>query len=133
MKIKKANGFVGIDMAVALVAIMAFSGLIISLMYNNYLSNVKLKKTALATIYLTEIFENVGIASYDYVTQENVDEFIPNTLEENNYQVKITVDTNLNISETQNEDIVKKVTAVISYSINNKEYQYTMERLKIKE
>ena len=131
MKIKKANGFVGIDMAVTLVAIMAFSGLIISLMYYNYLSNVKLKKNALSTIYLTEVFENVGIANYEDVTQENVNNLIPSTLAKENYEIDIKVDNNLNLSQSNN--IVKKITAVISYTINNKEYQYTMERLKVKE
>ncbi len=131
MKIKKANGFVGIDMAVTLVAIMAFSGLIISLMYYNYLSNVKLKKNALSTIYLTEVFENVGIANYEDVTQENVNNLIPSTLAKDNYEIDIKVDNNLNLSQSNN--IVKKITAVISYTINNKEYQYTMERLKVKE
>ena len=59
MKAKNNKGFVGIDMVVSVVAILAFSGLIATLMYNNYLENMKIKKEALATIYLTEIFENV--------------------------------------------------------------------------
>ena len=32
-----------------------------------------------------------------------------------------------------NEDIIKKITATISYKVGNKDYEHTMERIKIKE
>lgn len=131
---KSSNkGFVGIDMTVAIVAIIVFSGLIITLMYNNYLENIKIKKEALATIYLTQIFENIAIADYQDVTQANIDNFIPADLEENNYNVQLTITSNLELPDIENQDILKKVNAVISYQIANKQYQYTMERIKIKE
>ena len=127
MKVKKSKGFVGIDMLVAIIAITLFSGLIVSLMYNNYLQNIKARRDALATIYLTEIFENVGIASFNEVTQENAQSFIPKDLAENKYEASITVTP---YSEG-NTNILKKVQAVISYNFNNKQYKYTMERNKI--
>ena len=133
MKAKNSKGFVGVDMVVSVVAILAFSGLIVTLMYNNYLENVKIKKGALATIYLTEIFENVGIASFDEVTQSNVDNFIPAALTEDHYQVDITVNSYTPASSTTSQDIMKKINATITYTISNKEYKLTMERAKIKE
>lgn len=136
---RKDNGFVGIDMTIAVMTIIIFSGLIILLMYNNFLENVKIKKEALATIYLTETLENVGTANYDEITQENVDNglinLIPSEIENYNYTIKIEVLTdNLSLSEAQKQtEIVKKVKATISYKIGNKNYQNSMERLKIKE
>ena len=136
---KNNNGFVGIDMAIAIFAIITFSVLIISLMYNNFLENAKIKKEALATIYLTETLENVGIANYDDITQENIDNgvinLIPPEIENYNYTMKIEVLTDiLSLSDAQKQTgIVKKVKATISYKVGNKNYQHIMERAKIKE
>lgn len=139
MNIKKNNGFIGVDMGIAVIAILAFSGLIISLMYNNYLENARVKMEAMSTIYLTEILENIGISNYSNVTQEKAKDLIPTNIKNSSYNAEITVnsnsntDSNLNLSETQNEDIIKKVKVTLSYTIANKKYQHTMERIKIKE
>ena len=136
---RKNNGFVGIDMIIAIIAIIIFSGLIIFLMYNNFLENLKIKKEALATIYLTETLENVGITNYDDLTQENIDNGAINVvspeIENYNYEMRIEVLTeDLSLTETQKQTgIVKKVVATISYKIGNKNYQHSMERVKIKE
>lgn len=136
---RKDNGFVGIDMTIAIIAIIVFSGLIIFLMYDNFLENVKIKKEALATIYLTETLENVGITNYDDLTQENIDNgainVVPTEIENYNYEMRIEVLTeDLSLTDTQKQTgIVKKVVATISYKIGNKNYQYSMERIKIKE
>ena len=131
MNIKKNNGFIGVDMGIAVIAILAFSGLIISLMYNNYLENARVKMEAMSTIYLTEILENIGIANYDNVKQDEINNFIPSDMKNSVYNAKIEVNSNL--SETQKEDIIKKVNVTVSYKIANKEYKHTMERIKVKE
>ena len=131
MNIKKNNGFIGVDMGIAVIAILAFSGLIISLMYNNYLENARVKMEAMSTIYLTEILENIGIANYDNVKQDEINNFIPSDMKNSVYNAKIEVNSNL--SETQKEDIIKKVNVTVSYKLANKEYKHTMERIKVKE
>lgn len=124
MKIKNCKGFVGVDIGIAIVAIIVFSGLIFSLMYNYFLENVKLQAESLAIIYLTETLENIGIADYNEVTEENSESFIPKDLKQSNHKM---------ILEITEGEINKKVKATISYKIVNKEYQYSMERFKIKE
>lgn len=125
MKIKNSKGFTGIDIGIAIVAIMVFSGLIFSLMYNHYLENVKLQAESLAMIYLTETLENIGIADYNDVTQENSANFIPQDSKEGYHSISLQI--------TTQSDITKKVKATVSYKIVNKEYQYSIERIKIKE
>ena len=132
MKIKSKSGFIGTDMAIAIVAIMAFSGLIFSLMYYHYLENVKLRRSALATIYLTETMEQIGIAGYESVTQEDIEDFIPSDLNDSERPYTITVI--VEELEDADEDIIKKVAATISYQVGeSKIYQKTIERIKIKE
>lgn len=133
MKIKRNNGFVGIDMTLSIIAIMIFSGLIVSLMYNNTLQNLKTRREALATIYLTETLENIGIAEYSQITEENINTYIPEEAEENGYNIEITFTEDKNLSTNQGEDIIKKITATISYKVVDKDYKLSMERTKIKE
>lgn len=129
---KKNNGFVGIDMTIAVMAIIIFSGLIIFLMYNNFLENVKIKREALATIYLTETLENIGIESYDNINIDNKENLISANAIENGYDIQLTI-SDFYEDDTTKEDIIKKVVATISYKIGNKKYQHSMERVKIKE
>ena len=131
MKARESNGFVGVDMIISIIAVMIFSGLIISLMYTNFLENVKLRRETLATIYLTETLENIGISSYEEITTDNINSFIPEDLEENGYEIQIELDSDLNLAEDEN--IIKKIKATISYTIQNKNYEHSMERIKVKE
>lgn len=131
MKIKNEKGLAGVDVIIAIIAITIFSTLIISLMYNNVLENVRLKKETLATIYLTETFENIGIESYENITEENINSLVPQEAREN-YKVEMTV-TNEFENVTNNEDIMKKIIVKMSYVVGNKSYNCSMQRMKIKE
>ena len=132
MKAKNNKGFIGIDIIISIIAIVLFSSLILALILNNSLKNVKLAKEAQATIYLTQTLENIGINEYINVSEydndnKNYNNCIPNDLK-NGY--KITIDEPKKISE---KDIIQKITAHIEYSIGNKTYKQTMLRTKIKE
>ena len=131
MKVKKDNGLVGVDMIIAIIAITIFSTLIVSLMYKNVVENVKLKKETLAMIYITEIFENIGIEMYDNVTEDNISSLVPEEALKN-YEVEITVTSDLD-GVANNEQIMKKVTIKMSYEVDNKTYSCSMQRMKIKE
>lgn len=134
MKIKSNKGFVGIDMVLSILAIMIFSIIIVSMMYNNFLENLKINRQALAIIYLTETLENIGIATYEEVTQDNINNgtinLFPGDIENTGYNINMVVENleNLELSE----DIIKKVTATISYKLGDKTYEHSMERIKAK-
>lgn len=131
MRIKKDNALAGIDMILAIMAVTIFSGLIISLMHNNVMENVKLKKETLAMIYLTQTFENIGIEDYNNVTQSNISNLVPTEAMED-YEVEMIVATDLD-DVANNENIMKKVIVTMSYEIDNKIYSCSMQRMKVKE
>ena len=83
-------------------------------------------------IHITEIFENIGIESYENITEANIiNSLIPKDVK-NNYGVEVSV-TNY-FPDIQNyEDIMKKVTVKLSYTIEDKQYTCSMERIKGKE
>lgn len=124
---KNQNGFVGVDMAITIIAIVTFSTLIISLMYNNFLENAKLKKEALAMVYITETFENIGMTQFDEVTQESINNILPEDAKK-----YYTVNSSVNLLENE-EQIIKKISITLSYEVGNKTYNVTMDRLKAKE
>lgn len=143
MKIKQNKGIAGIDMVIAIIAVTIFSTLIISMMYNNVVENVKLKKETLAMIYITEIFENVGIENYTNLTvgdytdigandyAEEIEALIPEEVI-SDYKVDLIITDELD-NVTENEDILKKVQITLTYDVNDKTYTSSMQRMKIKE
>lgn len=128
--LKSKRGITGVDAIIAIIAIMIFTSTILALMYNVKMENLKIKAKALASVYMTEILENIGITEYDEVTSENI-ELIPQMPEALN--AKINVSKIIEEDTTKTEDILKKVTVTISYKIGNKTYQETTQRLKTKE
>jgi len=131
MKIKKENAIAGVDMIIAIITIFIFSTLILSLIYNNTIENIKLKQENLAMIYLTETFENIGIANYNDVTTDKIDNYIPQEAIANNFNITIEIKDLENI--TQEQEIIKKIVGTISYEIADRQYSYTIERIKVKE
>ena len=126
MNIKKESGLAGIDTIIAVIAVILFSTLIIFLITNNSLENIKLAKESMAMIYMTEIFENIAIENYDNVTQGNINKFIPSDIQ-SDYKVDINI---VNYGE---ENIMKKINVTLTYGVGNKDYTCSMERFKTKE
>ena len=126
---KEEKALAGIDMVIAIIVVIIFSTIILNLITNNGLENVKNAKESMAMIYITEIFENIAIAEYEEVTEENNYIFIP---EEALDRYKIELEIEENFEGVSEEDIIKKVKVTLFYEINNKEYNYYMERLKIR-
>ena len=132
MKFKSKKGLAGIDMVIAVIAVIIFSTLIVSLIYYNAMENVKVTKETLAMIYITEVFENVGIADYYEITQDNISNLIPENVYNSGYEVDVSVEKP-NIENAEEQDVIKKVNLALTYEVGSKTYTCSMERLKVKE
>lgn len=121
---KKNNALAGIDIVIAVVAIIIFSTLILSLITTNVTGNVKVARETIATIYMTEIFEKIGLADYDDVTEDENNEFISENVL-GDYEVEFSV-----TQYPKEEDILKIVKLTLKYEIGGKTYECSMERLK---
>ena len=131
MNLKKDNALAGVDIVISVIVIIIFSGLILTLIQNNAMENLKLSKETMAMIYATEIFENIGIAKYDDVIEEKANDFIPKEALDN-YTVDIKIDENLEEIQ-EGQELIKKISLTLKYNIGNKEYDCYMERLKVRE
>ena len=131
MKVKKNSGFVGADIVIAILAVTIFATLILTMMYNNVIENVKIKKETLAMIYITEIFEKIGTESYENVTEGNINNFVSEEVR-NQYLVDISVTEQLQ-GVQNNEGILKKVNITLTYEVASRKYSCSMQRMKSKE
>lgn len=132
--LKKEKGLTGIDMVLAVIIVLLFTSIILSLMYNVKQQNVKQVYKLASNIYLTETLENIGIANYDDVvatSSENNSNLIPEMPVM--FKEKIEVESIENEENPELEDMIKKVTVTISYKIGSKTYENVVQRLKIKE
>ena len=127
--IKSDKGFTATDIAIAIVTIIIFTSTILGLMYNVKNENVKLQAKLLSNIYLTETLENIGIADYDDVTSENSN-LIPADITD---KFHVTLEVTEVPNENSEENIVKRINAKITYTIAGKQYENSIQRLKIKE
>ena len=141
MKVKKENALVGIDMVITVVVVIIFSVIILTLITNNAMENVKTTKDTMAMIYITEIFEKIAIKPYDDVVYNNLNSDYTEITEENSlvsqeiidkFKTEIAVITEF--EELKNsEEICKKIKVKLTYEVADKKYERVMERLKIKE
>ena len=132
MKIRSKKGLAGVDMVIAIMAVMLFSTILISLIYYNTVENGKVTKETLAMIYITE---NIGIEEdFEKITEENIiEDLVPNKVKDS-YDIEITVSDDFEeVPENQENKIIKKITAKLTYEVGNKLYSCSMERLKVKE
>lgn len=132
--LKEKKGLTGIDIVLTVIIVILFTSIILSLMYNVKQQNLKQVYKQASNIYLTETLENIGIADYEDIietTSENNSELIPDL--PSMFYEKIEVESIKNEENPNKEDIIKKVTVTISYTIGNKTYETVAQRLKIKE
>ena len=128
--IKDNKGFTQTDIVISIIAVMLFKTIILSVMINVKNSNAKLKAKSIANIYMTEILENIGIAQYEDVTEENKSKFIPEMTKAFETQINVT---KVSDEDSKKEDEIKKVEVKITYKIGNKTYEENAKRLKVKE
>ena len=128
--IKDNKGFTQTDIVISIIAVMLFTTIILSVMINVKNSNAKLKAKSIANIYMTEILENIGIAQYEDITEENKSKFIPEMTKAFETQINVT---KVSDEDSKKEDEIKKVEVKIPYKIGNKTYEENAKRLKVKE
>lgn len=134
MNIKKTlsnqKGFSIAEISVAILLLIIFVSLIVTIFNNVYLSFINSKRNSVATLYATQISEKIEMMLYEEVTNQNLtkttylnDLNIPNAYELN---IQITPNT---------ENTVKKVDIEISYVVGNANNikKVNIQKIKVRE
>ena len=106
--LKDNKGVTGIDLAVAVTIIIVFAGLIATIMYNLYLTNLEILKSANASAYATIILEKVDEKAFEDIT----DDFVTNLI--NNNELSIDDSYNVEFSKTDTNELLKVVNLKIT-------------------
>lgn len=128
---KSQKGITGVDLSIAIIVIIVFTGVIANLLYNSYRLSLEIKKRAVADSYITTILEKVDEKSFEDVSNSN---FVSNL---NDVSIDSAYTVNYNVSDYGNgyningNPVFKKVTLTISY--NNGENKITVNKLKVRE
>lgn len=125
--LKSNKGVTGIDIVVAVIIIVVFTGIVSTLMYNSYLIGLEILKSANASAYATIILEKVDEKAFEDVTDNFVDTLISNN--------ELELDSSYTVEFVKQDvnEIIKKVDLNINYTVGNSNKTLSISKLKIKE
>lgn len=126
MKLKNERGFTTADVVVAILIIVVFAGIIVTLYRNYVLVSKQVERKAQATNYAVELIEEIKQNSDEYFTEEN--EFEDRTIVANNepleensaYSKTIIVEDYSLTNEEAAPGVVKTVNVTVSYNLEGK-------------
>lgn len=125
--LKDNKGVTGIDLAVAVTIIIVFAGLIATIMYNLYLTNLEILKSANASAYATIILEKVDEKAFEDIT----DDFV--TKLKNSGELSMDNSYKVEFRKTDTNELLKVINLKITYTVNHEEKNLTLNKLKVKE
>lgn len=144
-KLLEEKGIIIADAIIALVIIILFSGLIITLITKVTVESKKVKIYSKQMDYITEIFEKVEQLAYDDVTEGNLIDYIntqnldvvkaasdlPSVAQTAAYKIAINVE-NYNETEgnTDKLDYIKIIKVTVKSTLAGRDYLTEMSRIK---
>ena len=136
MLIKEEKGLTGIDIAISLIIITIFISTIANLIANVNLNSKSMERKSIATSYAVQEIEKIKAQSYktDYddkgITEEQVvkEEDIYKNSEFTGYHKTVTIKDYVLIvnDSTKQKNVVKQITANISYKLGKENQNVTI-------
>lgn len=131
-KLKKLNfknnkGITGVDIAIAVIVITIFTGLIAEIMYSSYVQGLNVQKAANANSYATIILEKTDEKPFEEVTNDFIDNL------KNSGEIDIDGQYNISMNVEDLNQMMKKVTVDVKYKVNEEEKEISFSKLKVKE
>ena len=124
-KVKENRGFTLVDIAIGVIVIMFFIGVIATLFYNFYLTASAKNRNALATNCLIDVIEEVKKMDYEQIATQEIDLLISslqvNKTIPNGFQVSAQVQKYNEMEGNQDKlDIIKILQIRVEYHIGQK-------------
>lgn len=128
---KSQKGITGVDLTIAIIVIIIFTGVIANLLYSSYKLSLEIKKRAVADSYITAVLEKVDEKSFDDVSNSNFISNLKDISIDSAYTVTYNVSDYGNGYNINGNPVFKKVTLIISY--DNGKNIITVNKLKVRE
>lgn len=147
--IKKEKGITGIDISISILIITVFTGIIVALFYNIYITAFSIQKADEATNIAINVIEYAQKLEYDQLldgpssdTENSVGSLMrlyindedntPDMKIPNGYSCRTTVSQYIN-PEDPGENVVKIIDIEVSYKVGKKTETFDIKAFKIKE
>lgn len=131
-RISSNKGFTMQDLIIACFIIIAFVGIISSLMYTVYKTNIKARLMSRMTVYSVKILENIDKISYEEVQTKTAQEYKNEFSIPDGFDVQIQISNYVENSNDSN-DVIKIINLKLSYRFGNETEEFAVTKLKIKE
>lgn len=123
--IKGNKGFTTADVAVAIIIITIFVGMIATIFYNFYLTTTAKNRNAMATNCLIDVIEQVKLIPYDEIDETRVNSLIDALAKDETipkgYTITVSVQKYNEIEGNEGkEDIIKILNVKAEYTVGNK-------------
>lgn len=122
------KGVTGIDLAISLIVIAIFSGVIAMLMANMYRTSIEIQRSANAMAYATIVLEKVDEKSFEEIE----DDFVEKLKSSGEFSMDDSYSINFS-TDILEENLFKKIVVKINYEIGGEQKSITINKLKIKE
>lgn len=122
------KGVTGVDLAISLIIIAIFSGVIAMLMANMYRTSIEIQKSANAMAYATIVLEKVDEKSFEEIE----DDFVEKLKSSGEFSMDDSYSMNFS-TDILEENLFKKIVVKINYEIGGEQKSITINKLKIKE
>jgi len=144
-KLKDNKGIVVADALVAFLIIAIFTGLIITLTYNIYISANFTKRNSAAVNYGVNIIEYIEKTDYSNITEENLIKYVNENLDEKvsaeiaknqsnlttPYKVILEVQKyNETEGNEEKQDLIKTIRVKVKYNLGDSEKEVNFEKIK---
>ena len=131
---KNNRGVTLADVAVSIIILCMFIGIIGNLFYQIALNSNLTKYNAIATHYAVKLAEHIDVISFDNVN----DTYLNNTLipmynVNENFTISASVKDYNPRGKSFKKDILKIVTITVDYNFFDKNETYIIQKLKVKE
>ncbi len=131
LNFKSESGFTMTDLVAALIIFSVFTGIIGTLMYNSFKTNLQTSMADMVANYAIQILEDIDKITYEEVKNGMESKY------KNKFQIPSGFNLNIEVSNynegTTKEDLIKKVKLTVTYHFAGSSNDLVINKLKVKE
>ena len=135
---KSNKGVTLMDVIVALIILSLFVGVIGSLFYKIVYNSNLINYNAIAAYFAVRVAEKVDEMPYDNLTKQKLTNEINNLIEDDNLDIPSTYSVSVDVkkynsNDSSKLDILKIVLIDVNYSFFDRDFNYQIKKLKVRE
>lgn len=129
MNLKDNKGFTGVEISIAAIILIIFVSLITSFFYQATTTSKKLERNAVATSICIEIIEALKACDFNQLSKDTITIDELQSISNRTINIPNGYITNIEIEDYNNDNLIKILTATVSYKQKNDVKQIKIETI----